>query len=93
MLVCQKGRRHMDDTEVNIDSSLFAALAELGACVTTVDDLKAQGYHPAKDLADIAGIAYSTMKRRLNEGVKAGTWESQTGAQGKTRLAMFRPVK
>lgn len=81
----------MDDTKVTIDSGLFDALAELGAFVTTVDELKAQGYHSAKDLADIAGIAYSTMKRRLNEGVKAGTWESQTGAQGKTRLAMFRP--
>lgn len=83
----------MDDTKVTIDSGLFDALAELGAFVTTVDELNSQGYHSAKDLADIAGIAYSTMKRRLNEGVQAGTWESQTGAQGKTRLAMFRPVK
>ena len=83
----------MDDPKINIDSRLFAALAELGACLPTVEELKAQGYHSAKDLAEMAGLAYSTMKRRLNEGVKSGTWESQTGADGKTRSEMFRPVE
>lgn len=82
----------MDEPEI-IDTSLFEALSTLGACVTKVEDLKSQGFYSAKDLADIAGIAYSTIKRRLNEGVQAGTWESHTGAEGKTRVEMFRPVK
>lgn len=83
----------MDDAKINIDSSLFAALADLGAFMPTVDELKAQGYHSAKDLAELSGLAYTTMKVRLNEGVKSGTWESQTGAEGRARSEMFRPVE
>ena len=91
VLVCEKGRRNMDDP--TIDKALFEAIAALGEVLPKYDDLKSEGYYTAKELAEIALCCRTTMKTRLVDGVRDGTWEMQKAMKGKVRCEMWRPVQ